>query len=109
MALGPQLRTIELGAGLALLAWARAAAAGGAVEVVAQDATMSLGQAPASSVVVAAPLVSDQPLAHADDLALRVAALITGRIGPGARAHPQVAQLAPARAIAGRASALVYV
>jgi hypothetical protein len=77
--------------------------------VVAQEGALSLGQAPASSVVVAAPIVSDQPLGRADDLALRIAALVAGRIGATARAHPQVAQLATARAIAGRASALVYV
>jgi hypothetical protein len=94
---------------IALLAWPRAAAAGGAVDVVAQDVALSLGQAPPSSVVVAAPLISDQPLARPDDLALRVAALVSGRIGPSARAHAQVAQLGTARAIAGRASALVYV
>ena len=93
---------------LALLAWASPASGGGAIDVVAQEAALSLGQPPASSVVVAGPVVSDQPLAHPDELALRVAALVTGRIGAGAHAHPQVAQLATARAIAGRASALVY-
>jgi len=79
------------------------------VDVVAQDVALSLAQAPPSSVVVAAPLLSDQPIARPDDLALRVAALVSGRIGPSARAHAQAAQLGTARAIAGRASALVYV
>jgi hypothetical protein len=103
------MKRVAFGVALGLIASSRAANAGGAVDVVAQDAAQSLGQAPPSSVVVAAPLASDQPLARADDLALRIAALVAGRIGASARAHPQVAQLATARAIAGRASALVYV
>jgi hypothetical protein len=101
-------RAEQLAMALALLAWARPASGGGAIDVVAQEAALSLGQPPASSVVVAAPVVSDQPLAHSDELALRIAALVTGRIGAGAHTHRQVAQLATARALAGRASALVY-
>jgi hypothetical protein len=93
--------------GVGLLATARSAVAGGAVDGVAQEATQSLGQAPAASVVVAGPLASDQALARGDELALHIAALVAGRIG--ARVHPQVAQLATARAVAGRAGALVYV
>jgi hypothetical protein len=85
------------------------ASAAGAVEIAALQATQSLGQTPASSVVVAAPLASDQPAPKGNDLALRIAALIAGRIGASARAHPQTAQLGSARAIAGRAGALVYV
>jgi hypothetical protein len=85
------------------------ASAAGAVDVAAQEAAQSLGLSPASSVVVAAPLVSDDPAPKGDDLALRMAALVAGRLGASARAHPQTAQLGPARTIAGRASALVYV
>ncbi len=81
--------------------------------MVAQGATQSLGSTlgstPALSVVIAAPLVADDFAPRGDELALRVAALVAGRIGSGARAHPQTAQLGTARAIAGRASALVYV
>ena len=84
-------------------------AAGGAPELVAQQASKSLGPVPASCIVVAAPLVSDEPAPKGDDLALRVASLVAGAIGAGARAHPQVAQLGSARAVAGHASALVYV
>jgi hypothetical protein len=83
--------------------------AAGALDVVAQEATQSLGQAPPASVVVAAPLTSDQPAPRGDELALRTAALIAGRIGPSARTHPQATPLAFAQAVAGRASALVYV
>jgi hypothetical protein len=103
----PDLR-IVLFVSLALLCPARAWASG-AVDAVAQEASQGLGQTPAAVVVVAAPLVTDQPAPRADDLALRIAALVAGRLGAGAHAHPTVAPLAPARAIAGRASALVFV
>lgn len=92
----------------ALLA-APSAFAAGAIDAVAQDAAQGLGQTPAAVVIVAAPLATDQPAPRGDDLALRIAALVAGRLGAGARAHAQVAQLGPARAIAGRASALVFV
>ena len=105
--------------GLACLlatSWPLRARAAGALETVAQNATQSLGTkvgspltASAASVVVAAPLLSDDAAPKGDELALRVAALVAGRIGAGARAHPQTAQLGTARAVAGRASALVYV
>lgn len=94
-------------------AWPCRARAAGALETVAQSATQALGpkvgSAPGASVVVAAPLVSDDDAPKGDELALRVAALVAGRIGAAARAHPQTAQLGTARALAGRASALVYV
>jgi hypothetical protein len=94
---------------ISLLFVAPRARAAGALDVAAQEATQSLGQTPPSSVVVAAPLASDQPAPKGDELALRMAVLIAERIGARARAHPQTMQLALARAIAGRASALVYV
>ncbi len=87
----------------------RPARAGGALEAVTQGAAQPLAATPGASVVVAAPLETDDPAPRGDALALRVAALVAGRIGAGARAQPQTAQLATARAIAGRASALVYV
>jgi hypothetical protein len=67
------------------------------------------GGATASTVVVAAPLVADDPAPRGDELALRVATFVTGRLGPGARLGPQTAELATARAVAGRAGALAYV
>ncbi|HEX4448670.1 MAG TPA: hypothetical protein VH044_18130 [Polyangiaceae bacterium] len=93
------------------------ARAAGALETVAQGATDGLGlragppEGPAggASVVVAAPFVSDDAAPKGDELALRVAALVAGRIGAGARAQAQTAPLPSARAIAGRARALVYV
>jgi hypothetical protein len=92
-----------------VLAWSREALAAGAVDSVTQEVTQALGQTPGAVIVVAAPLTSDAPAPKADELAVRVAALVAGRLGAGAKAHPQTAALATARAIAGRASALVFV
>jgi len=83
-------------------------ARGSAVQAVAQDAARSLGASVAQSVVVSAPLESDQPAPKGDALALRIAALVAGRLGARAHAHPQTALLPAALAIAGRASVLVY-
>src|SRR5579883_1148086 len=94
---------------LSVATWSTSVSAGGAIDTVAQEVTQALGQAPSAVVVVAAPLVSDVPAPKGDELAARVAALVAGRIGAGAKAHPQAAALATARAIAGRASALVFV
>jgi hypothetical protein len=86
------------------------ARAASALEAVTQGATQSLGPLPgASVVVVAAPLVTDDPAPRGEELALRLAALVAGRIGSRAGVEPQTARLASARALAGRASALVYV
>jgi hypothetical protein len=93
---------------LVVALWTRTSAAG-AVETVAQEAAQALGPTPSSSIVVAAPLASDQPAPRGEDLALRIAALVAGKLGSAAHVHGQTAQLATARAIAGRASALVYV
>ncbi len=85
------------------------ARAAGAVDTVAQDAARALGPLPPSSLVVAAPLAADRPVTKGDELALRIATLVAGPIGASARARPQIPQLATARAVAGRARALVYV
>ena len=58
--------------------------------------------------VVAGPLEADDPAPRGDALARRIAEGVAARIGAGARAYPQAAQLATARALAGRAGALVY-
>ena len=83
------------------------------MDAVTEGASSLFGTPPASppgeSVVVAAPLVADQAAPRGDELALRVAARVGARIGAGARVQAQTVELATARAIAGRASALVYV
>jgi hypothetical protein len=84
------------------------AASPGALDATTRELAGSLHGLPGETVVVAAPLATDQAAPRAEDLALRIAALLAGRIGGRARAHPQTAHLATARAIAGRAAALVY-
>ena len=81
---------------------------GGAMQAVVDEASRSLGPSAGASLIVSAPLESDQPAPKGDDLALRLAVLMAGRLGTRARAHSQTAPLATARALAGRASALVY-
>jgi hypothetical protein len=82
---------------------------GGAVVVVAEDVARQLGASATSGVVVSAPLESDQAAPKGDALALRVASLVAGRLGPHARVHPTTATLPAARAIAGHSATLVYV
>lgn len=106
---GLATRAGSVGLAALLALWPSRALATGAVEAVAQEAAQGIAQTPAASVVVAAPFVGDQPAPRGDDLAVRVAALVAGRLGAGAHAHPQAVQLGSARALAGRASALVYV
>ncbi|MBV9946037.1 MAG: hypothetical protein JOZ69_04225, partial [Myxococcales bacterium] len=93
---------------LGSLAPARASAAG-ALEAVVQDATHEIGQGQRSTLVVAAPLSTDVPAPKGEELALRLASLVAGRMGAAARPHGQTAPLPAARALAGGASALAYV
>jgi hypothetical protein len=103
--------------GAPAVAWPSGAVRGPVEPAPAPEAALAPGPpaarsllAPATgAVVVAAPLEADDPAPRGDALALRVAEGVAARIGGGAKAHPQTAQLATARALAGRASALVYV
>jgi len=61
---------------------------------------------PGALVVVASPK-SDVPLPRGDELSARIAPIVAGKLG--ARAHERAAPLGPARALAGRASSLVFV
>ena len=75
-------------------------------------ATNSVAQdlaAPATTLVVASSLVSDVPAPRGDELAERVAVLVASAAGSGARAAVHPASLAAARALSGRAGALVYI
>jgi hypothetical protein len=87
---------------------APSARAAGALATLTPELAKALGSVPAGTVVVAAPLVSDQPAPKGDELAVRVSAQLAGKLGNSVRAHPQVAPLAVARAVAGRSSALVF-
>lgn len=79
-----------------------------AVSYVASEIAQGIGQVAPGTVVVASTITSDVPAQKTDDLALRIATQIAGRLGV-ARAHPQPVSLAVARGISGRAASLVYV
>jgi hypothetical protein len=79
----------------------------GAILHIAHEIAQGMGQVPAGAIVVASAIASDIPAPKADELAVRIAAQVAGRIGV-AKAHPQPAALAVARGLSGRAASLVY-
>lgn len=79
----------------------------GAILHIAIEIAQGMGQVPAGAIVVASAITSDVPAPKADELAVRIAAQVAGRIGV-AKTHPQPAALAVARGAAGRAASLVY-
>lgn len=79
----------------------------GAILHVAHEIAQGIGQIPAGAIVVASAIVSDIPAPKGEELAVRIAAQVAGRIGV-AKAHPQAAPLAVARGLSGRAASLVY-
>ncbi|MDB4943029.1 MAG: hypothetical protein JWP97_2563 [Labilithrix sp.] len=80
---------------------------GGALLHVGAEIAAGLGAVPPGALVVASPLTSDIPAPRADELAVRIAAQVAGRLGV-AKAHPQPAALPVARGLEGRAASLVY-
>ncbi|HEY8077965.1 MAG TPA: hypothetical protein VIF62_27755 [Labilithrix sp.] len=78
-----------------------------AIVRVASDLAQGLAEVPAGALVVASPVASDVTAPKGDELAIRIAAQVAGKLGV-ARAHPQPAPLAVARGHAGRAASLVY-
>ncbi len=80
----------------------------GAIVHIATEIVRGLGQVPAGALVAASAVASDVPAPKGDELAVRVATQIAGRLGV-AHAHPQPATLAAARGSSGRAASLVYV
>jgi hypothetical protein len=99
---------VAVAASTVLFSSSRADAAG-ALETLAPEIARAMGAVPARTVVVASPLTSDLPAPKGDELAMRLGALIAGKLGGTARSHPQVAQLATARAVSGKGGGLVYV
>jgi hypothetical protein len=79
----------------------------GAILHIAHEIAQGLGQIPPGAIVVASAITSDIAAPKADELAVRMAAQVAGRIGV-AKAHPQPAALAVARGVSGRAASLVY-
>lgn len=74
---------------------------------VSTEIAKALGQVPAGAIVVASPLATDTQAPKADELSIKIAAQVAGRIGV-AKAHPTPAPLAVARGLGGRAASLVY-
>jgi hypothetical protein len=79
-----------------------------AIVNLAAEIAQGLGPVPAGALVAVSPLTSDVPSPKGDELAVRVAAQVAGRLGV-AHAHPQPVTLAVARGVSGRAASLVYV
>jgi hypothetical protein len=98
-----------IGACLAVTAWATDAPAASALSVMAPELAKSLGAIPARTIVIVAPLATDVAAPHGDELAVRLASLVAGQLGPAAVAHPRAEPLSVAEAIAAKNGALVYV
>ncbi len=60
-------------------------------------------------IVVAGPLESDIAAPKGDELVLKLASLIAGKLGPNARAHDKSLTLAGARGVASHSTNLVFV
>jgi hypothetical protein len=95
--------------GASIFGQSRASFAAGSIDSIATRAAAAVVPSQQALLVVAAPLVADQPSPHGDDLALRLATILAGKLGGAARAHPHVASLAAARAVAGHSAGLVFV
>lgn len=73
----------------------------------AEQLKVTLGQVPQGTLVVVAPTKSDVPLTRADELSVRIAQIVAGKLS--SRAHDKAIALATARSLAGRASSLIFV
>lgn len=79
-----------------------------AVATIAAEIAKAIGNVEAGAIVIASPVTSDSPAPKSEELAVRIATQVAGRLG-SARALPQTASLAVARGQAGRAASLLYV
>lgn len=93
---------------LALVSVAPSASGASALADVAQELARGLGSAPAGSLVVASPLTSDVPVTKGDELSLRVANIVAGKLPGNARAHGQALALSLAHAAAKGKPAVVF-
>ncbi len=80
---------------------------GGALLHVSTEIAQGIGEVPAGAIVVASTIASDIPAPRGDELAVRIAAQVAGKLS-AAKAHAQPAALAVARGVSGRAASLVY-
>lgn len=97
------------GSGAPAPATASASASAGktALTHVSAEIAQGLGQVPPGAVVVSSVIATDVQAPKGDELAVKIAAQVAGRLG-AAKAHPQPAALAVARGLSGRAASLVY-
>lgn len=79
-----------------------------AIAHIATQVAAAIGPVRPGTLVAVSPLNSDVPAPKGDELALRLATQIAGRLG-AARAHPQPVSLTLARGVSSRAASLVYV
>ncbi len=79
-----------------------------AIVRLATELAQGLGAVPAGALVAVSPLTTDLPAPKGDELAIRAATQLAGRLGLS-QVHPQAATLAVARGVSGRAASLVYV
>lgn len=86
-----------------------ATAQASALERVARELAQVVGDVPQGTHVVSAPLVSDVPSAKGDELAVRLATLVAGRVGKGATPVDRAALLPVARGQAKDSAALLFI
>jgi len=93
------------------LAAGREAWAASALQGLASDVAKGLSAIPPATVVIASSPANDVPgtvQATADNLSVRLAGVVAGKLGGTTRAHDRAVSLAGARAVAGRGGALLY-
>jgi hypothetical protein len=87
---------------------AGSAQAASAITNVTQEIAKGLGAVPAGTLVVASPIASDVPATKADEISLRIASVLAGKLPNQARAHGQALGLSAAHAAAKGKPALVF-
>jgi hypothetical protein len=105
------VKSATLGAVLsaAVASWTPFAQAASALSLLSPELARGLGPVPANTVVVVAPLMSDTAAPHGDELALRLASLLAGQLGPAAHTHARAEPFSVAEALAAKTGGLVYV
>jgi hypothetical protein len=79
-----------------------------AISELACEVTHALAKVPGSSLVVSAPLVSDQKPTAPNELGARLAAVVAGAFGSGVKSTGEAATLSRARTLAAKAGTLVH-
>jgi hypothetical protein len=99
------VRGLQLALGVSLTLQSSTSLAQG-LDVLGREAAR-LGPVAGPGIVVAAPLVSDEP-GSSNGLVTHLAALVASALGPGVVGQPQSDSLAGARSTAGRSKTLVF-